>query len=101
MKIFLNQVVVLVDKYLDKSKGYLKYHVKSEDGTLDESIKIQELLVEDIQDCVEFLKETYGVELADKMFEVFVEFSLMQGLKFINRNRNWIIDIVSGDSNGN
>lgn len=75
--------------------------MKSEDGTLDETITVQELLVEDIKDCVEFLKETYGVELADKMFEVFVEFALMQGLKFINKNRNWIIGIVNGDSNGN
>lgn len=94
-------MVVLVDKYLDKNQNYLKYHVKSEDGTLDETITVQELLVEDIKDCVEFLKETYGVELADKMFEVFVEFALMQGLKFINKNRNWIIGIVNGDSNGN
>ncbi len=90
-----------MDKYLDKNQNYLKYHVKSEDGTLDETISVQELLVEDIKDCVAFLKETYGDELADKMLEVFLEFSLMQGLKFINKNRKWIIDIVNGESNGN
>lgn len=83
-----------MDKYFDGN--YLKFHVKSEDETLDEKIRINESLVEDVKEFVEFLKIAYGGNLADKMFEVFMEFSLMHGLSFLSENKEAIIEL-SGD----
>ena len=87
-----------MDKYFNGD--YLKFQVKSEDGTLDETININESLIEDVKDLVAFLKRTYGDELADKMFEVFVEFALMHSLCILNNRRDLIIEL-SGDGNGN
>ena len=87
-----------MDKYFDGE--YSQFHVKSEDGTLDETINLNESLVEDVKDFVAFLKKTYGDELADKMFEVFIEFALMHSLCILNNRRDLIIEL-SGDSNGN
>ena len=87
-----------MDKYFDGD--YSQFHVKSEDGTLDETISINKSLIADVKDFVEFLKVAYGDELADKMFEVFVEYSLIQSLSILNNRRDLIIEL-SGDSNGN
>lgn len=87
-----------MDKYFDGD--YSKFHVKNEDGTLDETINLNESLVEDVKDFVAFLKKTYGDELADKMFEVFIEFALMHSLCILNNRRDLIIEL-SGDGNGN
>lgn len=87
-----------MDKYFDGE--YSQFQVKNEDGTLDETINLNESLVEDVKDFVAFLKKTYGDELADKMFEVFIEFALMHSLCILNNRRDLIIEL-SGDSNGN
>lgn len=87
-----------MDKYFHGE--YSQFQVKSEDGTLDETINLNESLVEDVKDFVAFLKKTYGDELADKMFEVFIEFALLHGLCVLNNRRDLIIEL-SGDSNGN
>ncbi len=87
-----------MDKYF--TGDYSKFHVKSEDGTLDESIRINANLVKDIVVCVAFLRRLYESNLSDKLFEIFVEFSLIMGLKNINENLDVIIK-QSGDDNGN
>jgi len=86
----------MVDKYLNGV--FSQFQVKSQDGTIDESINIHELIVEDVLDCVEFLKSLYESKLSDKMLEVFLEFCLIQGIKNINENRDLIIK-ASGESN--
>ena len=45
-----------MDKYFDGD--YSKFHVKNEDGTLDETINLNESLVEDVKDFVAFLKNS-------------------------------------------
>ena len=87
-----------MDKYF--SGNYPKFQVTSQDGTFNETIRINGNLVKDSMDCVAFLKTLYESDIADKMFEVFMEFCLMQGLKDINKNRDLIIK-ASGESNGN
>ena len=87
-----------MDKYFHGE--YSQFQVKSKDGTLDETISINKSLIADVKDFVEFLKVAYGDELADKMFEVFVEYSLIQSLSILNNRRDLIIEL-SGDSNGN
>lgn len=94
----LMQVVIQVDKYFHGD--YSQFHVESKDGTLDETISINKSLIADVKDFVEFLKVAYGDELADKMFEVFIEFALMHSLCILNNRRDLIIEL-SGDSNGN
>ena len=89
----------MVDKYFDGE--YLKFQVKNEDGTFNETISIHEKVVEDVEDFVAFLKETYANDLADKMFEVFMEFALIHSLNVLNKNRDMIINSVNGDSYGN
>lgn len=87
-----------MDKYFDGK--YLKFNVKNEDGTFDETITINEHVIEDIEDIVEFLKTTCSNNVADKMFEVFVEFAFVHSLNVLNENRDLIIK-NSGDSDGN
>lgn len=86
-----------MDKYF--SGDYPQFQVTSQDGTFTKAIRINGNLVEDVMDCVEFLKSVYESDLADKMFEVFIEFCLLHGLTDINKNRDLIIKI-SGESNG-
>lgn len=87
------------DEYFDGE--YLKYTIKNEDGTFNESIRINEHVIRDVKDFVEFLKATYEKDLADRMFEVFMEFCLMHSLTYLNKNREMIVKCANGDCNGN
>lgn len=90
---------MMLDKYFGDEETFLKYTLDSADGTLSEKLSIQESLVGDVKDCVDFLKDAYGGELSDAMFNLFVEIALIQGVEFVTGNKKLILDIV-GDNDG-
>lgn len=87
------------DRYFDGE--YLNYTIKNEDGTFNETIRVNEHVIEDAKDFVAFLKATYEKDLADNMFEIFMEFCLVNSLKMLNKNREMIVKCANGDCNGN
>ena len=86
-----------MDKYFDGD--YLQFQVKNADGSFDKSINLNETLVGDVEDLVNFLKRTSDSNLSDKMFEVLIEFCLIHSLSMLNEYRDLIVKL-SGDSNG-
>lgn len=78
----------------------VKFTVKNEDGTFNETININKHIVEDAKDFVAFLKATYEPELSDVLFEVFVECCLSCSLFILNKNRKMIVKCAGGDNDG-
>lgn len=81
------------------SEVYLDYNIKSLDG-IDEVISIEKPIIDDVKDSIATLKEIYGDDLSDMMFEVFITVALIQGVEFIRKNKKQIIELV-GDNDGN
>lgn len=75
------------------SDEYLRFNIKSDDGTFNESININKLTVDEVKDIVAFLKETSDDDLTEFMFEIFVEFALDYCAKILNKNRGMIIEL--------
>ena len=85
----------MVDKYLEDNLDYLKFNIKSDDGTVDENVTIQATLIEDSKECIDFFKEIYENDISDEMFNLFVVIALIQGVEFIRKNKKPIGDLVS------
>ena len=81
------------------SEVYLDYNIKSLDG-IDEVVSIEKPIIDDVKDSIATLKEIYGDDLSDMMFEVFITVALIQGVEFIRKNKKQIIELV-GDNDGN
>lgn len=92
---------VMPKKYYD-CKEDVQFELKSADGSLNETLLIPKMLVEDIDRTVEFIKSKYGEDVADGVFNAFLEFCLMYTMDFLNKDNNLdkVLGIV-GDSNGN
>ena len=68
------------------SEVYLDYNIKSLDG-IDEVVSIEKPIIDDVKDSIATLKEIYGDDLSDMMFEVFITVALIQGVEFIRKNK--------------
>ena len=95
------------EKYFDQEQKFVEFYIKSKHNNLDELVTLQESLIEDAVDCIDFLKSNYDSNLVDFMFNLFIEVCLLQGVHFINSNKELIGEIIKesygtcGDGNGN
>ena len=95
------------EKYLDHEQKFIEFFIGSKNNKLDEMVTLQESRVEDAIGCIDFLTSQYDSSYADYMFNLFIEVCLLQGVHFINTNKELISEIIkesyknNGDSNGN
>ena len=86
-------------KYLDANQEFIDYHVASNDGTFNGVIRIQKVLVDEIKEIVDYLKENIADGYVDASLNTFIVLSLINGVEYMNSNNN--LERLVGDSYGN
>ena len=62
----------------DANQKHYKFQVKNEDETFDETIELQETLVNDFKEVVDFFNEHFDAKYVDSMFNVAIQFALIR-----------------------
>ena len=97
----INWWCFFVRTYTD-CKEDLQYELKSADGTLNETLHIPKMLVEDIEHTVASMKAQYDSDAAGGVFNGFINLALMNTMDYFNTDNNLELFLKRiGGSNGN